>query len=290
MKNYLKAELWKLFRNHLFWATLAVGILCAVTSAVHACRLYDGELGPAGILSRLRSQGDSPKENYLVSMTLYNSWMNAEIQSPGAKIFFLITPVLASLPTAWSFFEEIHSSYLHLLVPKKGRKVYFSAKILVAFLTGGCLISLPQLLNLWLVAMHIPAIRPNVLYSLYASVDHGDLFSGLFYSHPLCFCFAILGMDFIFGGLFALMSLAASFYVRSHLGAVAIPYIVLLVVDACRSFQYYISYIEISPIFLLHPNTAPNSVQLPAVIFWEGMLLLVTVPVILRKGCKLEIL
>lgn len=291
MRDYRKTEVYKMLHNRLLLVSLITGILCACVSALYMWRLYDSSMGPGGILAWSREQKDFPKENVLEFMTLFSSWMGAEQQSASSRVFYLITPLLSAMPCGWSFWEELNSGYLHMIVTRKDRKSYFCAKIWISFLTGGIVLTLPQVLNLWILSLHIPAIRPNVIYNLYlSSMGHGDLFSNVLYAHPLCYIMLILGIDFVFGGLFALMSVSAAFFAGSQLSATVIPFVILLIADSCKSFLYYISYIEISPLNILHPMSAPNNVQAPAVIIWILILLVSTVPLIVIKGCRLEIL
>ncbi|GEM_PF-3841337 len=276
--------------NRLFWCSLAIGLTCAVISAIIMWKYFDSEFGSGGNLNLIKSKAMPLEDNFLLGTTLFNSWMNAEKVAVTSRIFFLITPLIAALPCGWSFSEELHSSYLHTLVTLKSKKDYFLSKILVSFLEGGLLIALPQLVNLWLISLHIPALKPNPIYMLYSSVAHGDIYSRIFYLHPLLYVFLILIINFIFGGFFALLSLTAAFFVRTHLASVIVPYIILLVIDSLRTFQAYLSYSELSPLYLLHPITAKNSVQLHVVILWSILLFVITVPVIMKRGCSLEIL
>lgn len=121
----------------LLLVSLITGILCACGSALYMWRLYDSSMGPGGILAWSREQKDFPKENVLEFMTLFSSWMGAEQQSVGSRLFYMITPFLAAMPCGWSFWEELNSGYLHMIVTRKDRKSYFFVKVWISFLTGG---------------------------------------------------------------------------------------------------------------------------------------------------------
>lgn len=289
MKHYLKSEWYKVRHNRLFWCSLAVGLMLAVISAVLRWKLYDSDNGTGGILKSIKA-GDPVKDNILVFTTLFSSVMSGDIITPTSNIFFLITPLLAALPCGWSFSEELHSSYLHTLVSLKSRKEYFSAKTLVSFLEGGLLLVIPQLVNLWLLSLHVPAVKPHPLYAMYTPIPHGGMFSRTFYLHPLLYLFLILSINFIFGGFFALLSLTTTFFVRTHLASVIVPYLAFLVIDSFRTFQAYLYFSELSPLYLLHPLTSIAIVQLHIVLLWFIILFFVTVPVIMKRGCSLEIL
>ena len=225
----------------------------------------------------------------MAMQTLYNSWIGADKQSMGAAVFYLLAPFVAALPFGWCFFEELHSGYLHVAVPLSGRRPYFLAKLLVSFLGGGLLLVLPQLLSVLLTALYIPAIKASVIYSQYTAVFHGDLFAKLFYTRPPAYLMTVLAIDFVFGGLFAWLSLAAAFFTRSRPAAVAVPVLLIWLADSAKTCLYYISYIEISPLNLLHPMSAPNYVKGWVVFLWIAFLAVLTSSIVLIRGCRREI-
>lgn len=289
MNVYFKTECYKAFRSVLFYVALGIGILCAVASTVYMLRQYVGEMGVGGILRSIEENGWVCKENILEQQTLYNCWMGADRQSLGAMLFYNLTPLLAALPCGWLFSEELHSGYLHMIVPRKDRRSYFQAKLLVSFLTGGITIVLPQMISILVVSMEIPAMRTSVINGMYTGIFHGEIFSSVFYAHPMIYIILILIMDFIFGGLFAWLSLTVAFFSHSRMAAVTLPFLTLLFIDSCKMFFYYINYTEISPLNLLHPMTADNFVKSGMTMVWMLILMSVTLPVILIKGCKYEI-
>ncbi len=289
MRNCIKMERKKMTGDVLVWSCLGIGMLFVLMSGWYTWRLYYSEIGSGGILARLEESGAAGKENPLVMQTLYNSWIGADKQSMGAAMFYLAGPLLAMLPFGWRFSEELHSGYLHVAVPLCGRSAYLGAKLTVSFLGGGMILLLPQLFSILLTALYIPAIKPSVIYSLYTALTHGDMFAGLFYAHPLGYLMAVLAIDFVFGGLFAWISLAAAFFVRSCLVAVIVPYLLLLLADSAKTCLYYISYVEISPLNLLHPMSAPNYVKGWVVALWIVVLAVGTLSVILVRGCRREL-
>lgn len=285
----IKTEIKKLADNSLFWICLGIGTICVLMSALYTWRLYYSEVGSGGILAMLESSNAESKMNVLAMQTLYNSWIGADRQSFGAETFYILAPFIAALPFGWRFSEELHSGYLHMAVPLSGRRRYFTTKLLVSFFGGGMLLVLPQLFSIFITALYIPAIKVSVIYSPYTAIIHGDMFSELFYTHPLAYIMAVLAVDFVFGGLFAWMSLATAFFVQSRIAAVIVPFLLLLLSDSAKSFFYYISYIEISPLNFLHPMSSPNYVKGWVVIIWIFLLSVTSSSIVLIRGCKREI-
>lgn len=285
----IKTEMKKLADNSLFWICLGIGAIFVLMSALYTWQLYYSELGSGGILAMLESSNTESKENILAMQTLYNSWIGADKQSLGATMFYILAPLIAAFPFGWYFSEELHSGYLHVVVPFNGRKCYFITKLVVSFFGGGMLLVLPQLLSVLITALYVPAIKPSVIYSPYTAIIHGDLFAELFYTHPLGYIMVVLAIDLVFGGLFAWFSLATAFFTHSRLVTVIAPLLLLLLADSAKTCLYYISYIEISPLNLLHPMSSPNYVKGWVIIIWILLLSIITSSIILIRGYRREI-
>lgn len=289
MECCIKTEMKKLADNSLFWICLGIGAIFVLMSTLYTWQLYYSELGSGGILAMLESSNTESKENILAMQTLYNSWIGADKQSLGATMFYILAPLIAAFPFGWYFSEELHSGYLHVVVPFNGRKCYFITKLVVSFFGGGMLLVLPQLLSVLITALYVPAIKPSVIYSPYTAIIHGDLFAELFYTHPLGYIMVVLAIDLVFGGLFAWFSLATAFFTHSRLVTVIAPLLLLLLADSAKTCLYYISYIEISPLNLLHPMSSPNYVKGWVIIIWILLLLIITSSIILIRGYRREI-
>lgn len=289
MIGCIKTEIKKLTEDSLFWICLGCGILFTLMSALYTWQLYYSELGSGGMLAALESSNIESKENILAMQTLYNSWIGADKQSIGATLFYILSPLIVGLPFGWHFSEELHSGYLHMAIPFSGRNRYFITKLLMSFFGGGTLLVLPQLFSILITALYIPAIKPSVIYSPYTAIIHGDMFSELFYTHPFGYIMVVLAIDLVFGGLFAWFSLATAFFTTSRLITVLTPFLLLLLADSAKSCLYYISYIEISPLNLLHPMSAPNYVKGWVIIIWIILLAILTSSIIMNRGCKREI-
>lgn len=289
MGSCIKTEMEKLADNSLFWICLGFGTIFVLMSALYTWQFYYSELGGGGMLAMLESSTTGSKENILAMQTLYNSWIGADKQSLGATMFYILASLMAALPFGWCFSEELHNGYLHMVVPFSGRGCYFITKLLVSFFGGGILLVLPQLFSILITALYVPAIKSSVIYSPYTAIIHGDMFAGLFYTHPMGYIMLVLTIDFVFGGLFAWLSLATAFLVRSRLITVIAPFLLLLLADSAKTCLYYISFIEISPLNLLHPMSSPNYVKGWVVIIWFFLLSIITSSIVLIRGCKREI-
>lgn len=276
-------------RSLLFWICLGVGIVFAIMSGIYTWNLYYSDLGVGGMLALLEESASESKGNIPVLQTLYNSWIGADKQSMWASLFYYIAPLIAAIPAGWHFSEELHSGYLHIAAPLCGRRKYFSAKLIAAFLEGGTLLVLPQLINILFVALFIPALKTSVIYSMYTALIHGDMLAGVFYAHPFAYLMIVLAINFVFGGLFAWLPMAAAFFVRSRLAAIVAPFLLLLFADSAKACLYYISYVEISPIHILHPLSASNYVKGWVVVLWMAGLAVAASGIVMTRGCRRDI-
>lgn len=284
MKNLLKLELKKSFCNTWFAICLMIGAVLVCISAYHTAIAYYGDDGSAAYFEYCMNSNILPREGP-ETVTLYNSWLGARTDL-GAILFFYLVPILAVLPYGWNISTEINSGYLKVIVPKVGRKKYFSAKLFAAFISGGTAIASILLLSLFVTATLVPAVKPHSYNNMYYWVYHGDLFSSIAFSHPLIYALIYVIIDFLFAGLFACLPIVVALYSKKHIAALVIPYIVVILCDAARNFLNYICYIEISPLNLMCSLPPLNAAKPYIVIGWFVLYSTVIFVFGFRKACK----
>lgn len=116
-------------------------------------------------------------ELILEGKSLYTGWIGAEINSSSNMSFFFLLPLLAMLPSGFSLIGEISSGYTKHIIPKCGRKNYVLAKLISAFISGGCVAALLLISSVLLVSLFLPAVAPKVINNMYYPVLHGDILS-----------------------------------------------------------------------------------------------------------------
>lgn len=287
MKNQLRIELYKAFKNKILLFSVVLGIVFAVMSAISRLRLFYSDLGMTGILAY--NQGETKVNPIIQAFTVYSNWIGGESESIGYTLFFNLFPLLAMLPYGWSFCSELNSGYIKNMIPRTKRTPYFLSKLIASFLTGGTAILIPLLFSFLLISLFVPAMKPNVIYDMYFPFVHGSLFSALVYEHPLIFTGIYLCIDFVFAGLFACLPVAMTFFSRNQVAVLVAPFLFVQGCALLRNFLLYISYVEISPIFLLHPIPVMNAVKAPVLLGWFLFFTLISVPVILKRGRSFEI-
>lgn len=289
MSKILKLELRKAFFSPVYLISLFIGFTFVLISAYYMFRLFYGSYNKPAILE-LYEESNHMIEVIFEGKSLYTGWIGAEINSPANLPFFFIIPLLSMLPCGLSLATEMKTGYTKYVIPKCGRKNYIFAKLISAFLSGGSILSFLLISSVLIVALFLPAVPPKVINSMYYPVLHGDIFSTMAYSNPLFFIICYIGLDFIFGGLFACLPVAASFIVKKPVYAVLGSFILIVACSLSRNFFSYLSYIEVSPIYLMRAIPMSNSSRIWVVAAWFAFYSLLAIPFTIFKGVQYEIL
>lgn len=277
----LKMECEKAFRNRYFISSVIIGMIFSILSLLYSVGTYE----------KLKEDQMIMSGNQMFQcQSLYNSWIGGEVFSLGFSLFYTLCPLLAALPYGWSYCREKSSGYLKSIVTRCRKRDYYMAKYTAVFLSGGTAVLIPLLANFILTACFIPAYKPSLGYALYYSIQSGSMLSGLFYRHPLLFVIVYLGLDFLFAGLFAVISYAASIFIRNWVAVTLFPFFSMLGLHYCRTFLRYKCYKEISPLNFLHATNVENPVSVWIVVVEGCILFVIPLFLILREGVKGEIL
>ena len=181
---------------------------------------------------------------------LYPSWMCGNRLSVHSYLYFLILPLLAALPSADSFFDDVSGGYLSELCTRTKRSCYLVGKYIAVFLSGAVTVVFPLILNFLLTACAFPMLKPERATGFSTIVLKTSL-SELYYTQPGFFLLIHFLMIFVMAGLFAVFALSASYYCNYQFMALISP------------FLLYISMIAVFG-FLDLPNWQPNQFLDPA--------------------------
>lgn len=277
----LRTECNKAFHNKFFFIALLTGSLFGLMSALYSIEGYQEARDALALLGG----------NQMVqAFGLYNIWIGGESNSLGYLLFFTFLPILAALPYGWSYQKEIKAGYAKIVEIRTGRVHYLAAKYLAVFLAGGSCIAIPLIGNFILTACFVPAVKPTILYEIYYPMHYGVIASELFFEHPFMFVVMYWCIDFIFGGLFAVMSMAIGCFSKKRIAVLAGPFILMLILHYVRTVFLGITYKEISPLYFLHATSIENRAD-AGVILVEGFLgLAVTCGIIFGGERKREII
>ena len=252
MKELLKMEGKRVRESRTFRIALIIGILITVSQYI----MY--------VLPCVKYL-DTYKENPFGSMcphTWYEKWIGGETISSQAYLFFMLIPVLAVLPHGTSLAADHTSGYIYHLFSRRKKEEYYIAKYIVTFVSGGVVVIVPLLVNLFLSVCTLPSILPDK--STGTSMIAGDMmWVDLYYPHPNMYIFAYLVLIFVFSGLIATLALTIGTYERNVFLISIVPFV-------CYLFMYALCYsldrVELAPFAFLSPAQRVEHVSFSIVL------------------------
>lgn len=156
--------------------------------------------------------------------TLYDRWMGSDSSHVCTYLYFLLIPLLASLPHGDSFFADIKGGFIHNLCLRVSKRAYYTGKFTATFLSGGVAVTLPLAFNFLLTATILPAIKPQPA-AFVSLIGETSTFSDLYYQRPLLYVLLFFILIFIFSGFWATLCLPISHYVGYSFFVLAAPFI-----------------------------------------------------------------
>lgn len=200
-KRVLKIELYRAFINKLFiFAVLAGSIITishVIFNVIPMTEFLDDYLNY-----------DKPMMDV---HGVFNKWIGGQSFTMQPFLYYLLLPILVTIPFADSFFTDKKSCYIDNIFIRTNKKNYYFSKLIAVFFSAGIVILIPLLINLMLTAMILPSINPQISGGTFPIVAN-SMWAELFYTHPYIYVFGYLLIDFIFAGLIASISLVVSFW------------------------------------------------------------------------------
>ena len=183
MNSLFKAEFKRqLTNNPLFWICIAIGACIAILAAWIEIQI---ELNT---LEATLQQGDHLSYNTLLSViSTYTAWIPTRIGDFYSGLYYLLWPLLATIPTAWILSNDSKEGVLEQQCLRIRKASVIRIKLYVSFVSGGICSALPLVLNFLAVICFLPLSTPKIYDEIYTAVPMNSLFSGLFYNSPLAY-------------------------------------------------------------------------------------------------------
>lgn len=252
MNNILTFELRRAFLGKVFWLCFCVGFALAIanimlTAAPHA-------LLP--LFAHLRA-GDGT----VPAFSFFGEWMglSGDIAS---TIFYYLAPILATVPFGTSLASDLNSCYAVQVISRVGRKKYFAAKLLANFLAAGVVVTVPQIINIAIVACLVPQIPPDPTTGTFM-VQSAHMLGDVFYEQPWLFIVIFLILSFVGSGLFSVLASALAFATHNILVVALTPFAVCMAIDLVTQGSPVSGF---SPLDVIFPSWVGPS------IFWVDVL------------------
>ena len=221
-------------------------------------------------------------DDLYVPISLYSTWMGNELFPIQSYIFYLILPLLAVLPFGRSFFEDIKSGYIINVCTRVEKKIYFKAKYLAVFLSGGVAVAAPLLLNLVLSSMFMPAFIPD--NGTVGTISPTTMAYEVFFTHPLVYVLMFIVIDFIFAGVIATLALSYTYFTEHRFGVMIVPFVFYFFI---YSLTNLIDKTDYSLFFML--NGGANNNYLPVYILYFLLFFALSYVIFMWKGKKQDV-
>lgn len=223
MNSLFKSEFKRqLTHNPLFWICIAIGACLALLAAWIEIQIE------FNTLEATLQQGNHLSYNTLLSViSAYTAWIPTRIGDFYSGLYYLLWPLLATIPTAWILSNDSKEGVLEQQCLRIKKASVIRIKLYVSFISGGICSALPLILNFLVVICFLPLFTPKIYDEIYTAVPMNSLFSGLFYNSPLAYVITLSVLAFIIGGLFScVVSLFASLS-KTKFQAIFVSYFLL---------------------------------------------------------------
>lgn len=212
MKKQLEIEFGRIFFSRTLWVSLTVGLIIVVAQFV--TNVYPYALNPLRFWSY---------DAYPANVFTY--WIGGMGAGVCQTIYELVLPILAMLPYALSYHQDMKTGYIKNIYTRTPRINYLVAKYVAVFISAGIVTVIPYMINLLAVSCVLPAINPPI-------EGPGEIawsctvFYRLKMSHPYIHIMLMLIVMFIYAGVFATTALAAATAVENIFILALVPFIV----------------------------------------------------------------
>ena len=221
-------------------------------------------------------------DDLYVPISLFSTWMGNELFPIQSYIFYLILPLLAVLPFGSSFFEDIKSGYIINVCTRVEKKIYFKAKYLAVFLSGGVAVVAPLLLNLVLSSMFMPAFIPD--NGTVGTISPTTMAYEVFFTHPLVYVLMFIVIDFLFAGVIATLALSYTYFTEHRFGVMIVPFVFYFFI---YSLTNLIDKTDYSLFFML--NGGANNNYLPVYTLYLLLFFILSYVIFMWKGKKQDV-
>ncbi len=219
MKQIIRMELARAFKNKAFYFALLAGILLALWHFF----CYGMPLIRNILDVYTNAVGESYFDKVKYAIPVTQVWMGTS--NIGTELYFFMMPLLGAIPYGASYCADCRSGYISNIVTRVSKAGYYRAKLLAVFLSSSAVCTAPLLLELILCMCFAPVMFPLSGSRLFPVFDSSWL-SGLFYSsYSLLYIFIYLLFDFITWGLIGCISLAATWVEDNRFAVMMAPFI-----------------------------------------------------------------
>lgn len=252
MNCYLKLEYYRIVNNRRFWGAILIGCAIALFQFIIIAYPTDG-VGETLISRWSLKNADAEAFRGVIGVLYpspwYEYWLGGEWYSLFSYTFFMIFPVLAVISQGDSLVEDKLTGYSKHMFLRGTREHYYAARFLSSFVTGGVVIVVPLIFNILLCAATLPSILSQAATGT-ALLTGDGMWAALYFSHPMIYTLLYLVIDFVYGGLFAVLAAALGVMTRNRFLPLIFPmilYLFIYTVFAAAGLWKYIPFYFLTP-------------------------------------------
>ncbi|WP_125766328.1 hypothetical protein [Lapidilactobacillus wuchangensis] len=213
----------------------------------------------------------------------YTSWLSIDQFNLTPVVFFILLPLLASLPGVTLLANDLKTHFFEQITNRIGLNKTIRRYLLLIAGLGAATIFISLLVNLLAFFLILPNNRPDeFLNSNILVINLNTLLVPLYYQHPLVHALLSILLASVWAGLFSAFAGAISFYVRQRFLAVSASLLLqmgLLISNQVLPLGNQISYVPSD--FLRESANANLSL---GVVLIETCLLIVVIMVLSYTG------
>lgn len=247
MINFLKVELDRAYRSRGMLFALLAGTAIAIAQVI------------IEVVPVLEYQEYSGFKAF--PHTLYEHCMGLKNSSAVAWYYYMFIVILATVPYAVTAYTDRKKGYLKNVLIKVKKKHYYCVKYITSFLVGGTVAVVPQIVNIIITAMLLPAIQPYVGMG-YVGISGTSMWADIYYENALLYLFMYLVLNFIIYGLFTTLAVSAMWILENIFAVLMLPFLVFEFLNLLAEFigkQQWAPYSFLRP-FQSYLNTSGISV------------------------------
>jgi uncharacterized membrane protein (Fun14 family) len=171
---------------------------------------------------------DAVKLNKENMSSVIESWIGTDWKFAYNSLFYVLLPILAALPFAASYYEDLQSGYIKNICIKTSRKVYYISKYISVFILAAVTVAIPLLLNFCICISLYPMLLPEQLIATALSVPDTGFMSKMCNLHPEAYMLIYTFIDALYGGIIAIFSVCIAELVSSRFSAIVTPFTVYI--------------------------------------------------------------
>lgn len=214
MKPLLKIEFERAIKNQYMLMAMIIGMVISVSHVFTSVLPLADKVWTSGY-----------------PLTVFGKWMGGENSSIQPILYFLLVPILMSMPYLATIHQDRRSGYVKNVFTRTNKMKYYISKYIVTLITAGFVAILPLVFNFILCAMILPATVPQASTGMFP-IFNISLMGELFYTHPFAYLLAYFALDFVFFGLLATIGLTIAFVADNVFVVMLSPFMLYLITYA----------------------------------------------------------